>query len=93
MRDAFIVPVIEAFPDIVHQIDELIVDGVRPGDLVRTADEKLTMVRWRGERRLPLVLPDRAWLKPRHPAKAASNSRADARSSGQSPSAMLSWTG
>jgi len=29
MRDAFIKPVIEAFPDITHQIDELIVDGCR----------------------------------------------------------------
>lgn len=29
MRDAFIKPVIEAFPDIIHQIDELIVDGNR----------------------------------------------------------------
>ncbi|MEW9922486.1 ester cyclase [Marimonas sp. MJW-29] len=29
MRDTFIVPVLEAFPDIVHEIDELIVQGNR----------------------------------------------------------------
>ena len=29
-----------------------LVEDIRPGDLVRTADGKLTMVRWRGERRL-----------------------------------------